>query len=75
MPPVRLFLGTDRLKGAFGLKTMLDAALRVIAGSDGPGSFTTDPLRDIASPRRAGRSKATPSNRKKRSARYKRCAW
>jgi hypothetical protein len=47
MPPVRSFIGTDRLKGAFGLKTMLDAGLRVITGSDGPGFFPTDPLRDI----------------------------
>jgi predicted amidohydrolase YtcJ len=47
MPPVRSFIGTDRLKGAFGLKTMLEAGLRVITGSDGPGFFPTDPLRDI----------------------------
>jgi predicted amidohydrolase YtcJ len=47
MPPVRSCIGTDRLKGAFGLKTMLDAGLRVITGSDGPGFFPTDPLRDI----------------------------
>lgn len=47
MPPVREFIGTDRLKGAFPLKTMMDAGLRVIQGSDGPGFFPTDPLRDI----------------------------
>jgi len=47
MPPVRSFIGTERLRGAFGLKTMLGAGLRVITGSDGPGFFPTDPLRDI----------------------------
>ncbi len=47
MPPVRSFIGTERLRGAFGLKSMLDAGLRVITGSDGPGFFPTDPLRDI----------------------------
>ena len=41
-------MGEERLDGAFGVRTMLEAGIRLTSGSDGPGYWPADPLRDIS---------------------------
>ena len=41
-------MGPARLEGAFGIKTLLDSGIKLTSGSDGPGYWPADPLRDIA---------------------------
>jgi predicted amidohydrolase YtcJ len=45
--PVRSFIGEDRLRGAFALRSLLDAGVPISSGSDGPGYWPMDPLRDV----------------------------
>ncbi len=40
-------MGPERLEGSFGVKTMLAAGIPLTSGSDGPGYWPTDPLRDM----------------------------
>jgi len=40
-------MGPKRLEGSFGVKTMLDAGIPITSGSDGPGYWPADPLRDM----------------------------
>lgn len=40
-------MGPARLEGAFGVKTLLESGIPITSGSDGPGYWPTDPLRDI----------------------------
>jgi len=40
-------MGPARLQGAFGIKTMLASGIPITSGSDGPGYWPTDPLRDM----------------------------
>ena len=40
-------MGPERLEGAFGVKTMLESGIQLTSGSDGPGYWPADPLRDI----------------------------
>jgi predicted amidohydrolase YtcJ len=40
-------MGPARLEGAFGIKTMLDSGIPLTSGSDGPGYWPADPLRDM----------------------------
>jgi len=40
-------MGPKRLEGSFGIKTMLDSGIRLTSGSDGPGYWPADPLRDM----------------------------
>ncbi len=40
-------IGPERLEGSFGIKTMLEAGIRLTSGSDGPGYWPADPLRDM----------------------------
>jgi predicted amidohydrolase YtcJ len=40
-------MGPERLRGAFGLKTMIAAGIKLTSGSDGPGYWPSDPLRDL----------------------------
>jgi hypothetical protein len=41
-------MGPQRLEGAFGVKTLLASGIPLTSGSDGPGYWPADPLRDIA---------------------------
>ena len=41
-------MGPARLEGSFGIKTLLDSGIPITSGSDGPGYWPADPLRDIA---------------------------
>jgi predicted amidohydrolase YtcJ len=41
------FLGDARLRGSFGLKTLMESGIPLTSGSDGPGYWTGDPLRDM----------------------------
>jgi predicted amidohydrolase YtcJ len=41
-------MGPARLEGAFGIKTLLESGIPITSGSDGPGYWPADPLRDIA---------------------------
>jgi predicted amidohydrolase YtcJ len=41
-------MGEKRLEGAFGLKTMLASGIKLTSGSDGPGYWPSDPLRDLS---------------------------
>jgi predicted amidohydrolase YtcJ len=40
-------MGPQRLEGSFGIKTLLDAGIPITSGSDGPGYWPADPLRDM----------------------------
>lgn len=40
-------MGPARLEGSFGVKTLLKAGIPITSGSDGPGYWPTDPLRDM----------------------------
>jgi hypothetical protein len=40
-------IGPERLEGSFGIKTLLDSGIRLTSGSDGPGYWPADPLRDM----------------------------
>jgi predicted amidohydrolase YtcJ len=40
-------MGPERLEGAFGLKTLLDSGIQLTSGSDGPGYWPVDALRDM----------------------------
>ncbi len=40
-------MGPERLEGAFGVRTMLESGIKLTSGSDGPGYWPADPLRDI----------------------------
>ena len=40
-------IGPQRLEGSFGMKTLLDSGIRLTSGSDGPGYWPADPLRDL----------------------------
>ena len=41
-------MGPERLEGSFGIKTMLESGIPITSGSDGPGYWPADPLRDMA---------------------------
>ena len=40
-------MGPARLEGSFGMKTMLESGIKLTSGSDGPGYWGADPLRDV----------------------------
>ncbi|HEX9464325.1 MAG TPA: amidohydrolase [Alphaproteobacteria bacterium] len=40
-------MGEQRLAGSFGVKTMLASGIKLTSGSDGPGYWPADPLRDM----------------------------
>ena len=40
-------MGPQRLEGSFDIKTLLDCGIPITSGSDGPGYWPTDPLRDM----------------------------
>jgi hypothetical protein len=40
-------MGPARLEGSFAVKTLLASGIPITSGSDGPGYWPTDPLRDI----------------------------
>jgi predicted amidohydrolase YtcJ len=40
-------MGPERLEGSFGVKTLLESGIPITSGSDGPGYWPTDPLRDM----------------------------
>jgi len=40
-------MGPRRLEGSFGLKTLLASGIKLTSGSDGPGYWPADPLRDL----------------------------
>jgi predicted amidohydrolase YtcJ len=40
-------MGPQRLEGSFDIKTLLDCGIPLTSGSDGPGYWPTDPLRDM----------------------------
>ena len=40
-------MGPARLDGSFGVKTLLESGIPITSGSDGPGYWPTDPLRDM----------------------------
>jgi predicted amidohydrolase YtcJ len=40
-------MGPKRLEGSFDIKTLLDCGIPITSGSDGPGYWPTDPLRDM----------------------------
>jgi predicted amidohydrolase YtcJ len=40
-------MGPKRLEGSFDVKTLLEAGIPITSGSDGPGYWPTDPLRDM----------------------------
>jgi predicted amidohydrolase YtcJ len=41
-------MGEKRLKGSFGIKRLLESGIPITSGSDGPGYWPADPLRDIS---------------------------
>lgn len=41
-------MGPQRLAGSFGVKTMLASGIKLTSGSDGPGYWPADPLRDLS---------------------------
>jgi len=41
-------VGPERLKGAFGFRSMLARGIPLTSGSDGPGYWPSDPLRDLS---------------------------
>jgi len=41
-------MGQKRLEGSFGIKRLLEAGIPITSGSDGPGYWPTDPLRDMS---------------------------
>jgi hypothetical protein len=41
-------IGPERLEGSFGIKTLLESGIPITSGSDGPGYWPADPLRDMA---------------------------
>ena len=41
-------IGPKRLEGSFGVKTMLASGIKLTSGSDGPGYWPADPLRDMS---------------------------
>jgi predicted amidohydrolase YtcJ len=45
--PLRSFIGAERLRGAFSLRSLLEAGVPFTSGSDGPGYWPMDPLRDV----------------------------
>ncbi len=45
--PARKFIGDERFHGAFALRSLHDAGVMTSSGSDGPGCWPMDPLRDI----------------------------
>jgi predicted amidohydrolase YtcJ len=47
VPTVLDLLGPERLRGAFGLRSLQTAGVRFTSGSDGPGYWPIDPLRDV----------------------------
>jgi predicted amidohydrolase YtcJ len=40
-------MGPKRLEGSFGIKTLLESGIPITSGSDGPGYWPADPLRDM----------------------------
>jgi predicted amidohydrolase YtcJ len=40
-------MGAKRLEGSFDIKALLDCGIPITSGSDGPGYWPTDPLRDM----------------------------
>jgi predicted amidohydrolase YtcJ len=40
-------MGPKRLEGSFGIKTLIEAGIPITSGSDGPGYWPADPLRDM----------------------------
>jgi predicted amidohydrolase YtcJ len=40
-------IGPERMADAFPMKAMLDAGIPLTSGSDGPGYWPVDPLRDV----------------------------
>jgi predicted amidohydrolase YtcJ len=40
-------MGPKRLDGSFGIKALLESGIPITSGSDGPGYWPTDPLRDM----------------------------
>lgn len=44
---IRAAIGAKRLERAFPLKTLLEAGVKMAGGSDAPGYWPVDPLRDI----------------------------
>ena len=41
-------IGPERLQGSFGIRTLLESGIPITSGSDGPGYWPADPLRDMA---------------------------
>ena len=44
---IRDAIGAKRMQGAFPLKTLLEAGVKMAGGADAPGYWPVDPLRDI----------------------------
>ncbi|MGH7087582.1 MAG: amidohydrolase [Stellaceae bacterium] len=40
-------MGPKRLEGSFGVRTLLESGIPITSGSDGPGYWPADPLRDM----------------------------